>query len=70
MGAYEFQIGGKPAEILLGDIDGDGSVGVVDLTALLAAWGPAGEDCELADLDLDGEVGITDLLVLLANWAA
>ncbi len=44
MGAYEFQ-DGKAAEIILGDIDGDGSVGAVDLAALLAAWGDAGEDC-------------------------
>jgi hypothetical protein len=47
------------------DLDGDGSVGVLDLLAVLAAWGtdPAGPP----DFD-GGGVGITDLLTLLANW--
>jgi hypothetical protein len=36
MGAYEFQ-DGKAAEIVLGDVDGDGSVGAVDLAALRAS---------------------------------
>ncbi|MHC4416623.1 MAG: right-handed parallel beta-helix repeat-containing protein [Planctomycetota bacterium] len=53
----------------LGDIDGDGVVGILDLLALLAAWGdcPVQADCP-ADLDGDGTVGILDLLILLANW--
>ena len=54
----------------LGDLDGDGSVGIVDFLLLLAAWGPCPEQptpCS-ADLDGDGLVGITDLLILLANW--
>ena len=66
-GAYEFQ--GLPADIVtLGDIDGNGVVAVPDLFALLDAWGPAGEPCDLADLDLDGIVSTIDLLILLANW--
>ena len=54
---------------LLGDIDGDGIVGVNDILALLKAWGdcPAGEACQ-ADLDGDGEVGVDDILILIANW--
>ena len=55
-----------------GDVDGDGVVGIVDLLALLAAWGPCG-DCSTpracpADFDGDCEVGIEDFLTLLANW--
>ncbi|MHC4414821.1 MAG: hypothetical protein ACYS0G_06010 [Planctomycetota bacterium] len=50
------------------DIDGDGSVGVSDLLALLASWGPC-KGCP-ADFDGDGNVGVTDLLDLLANWGA
>ncbi len=56
---------------ILGDLDGDGIVAIVDFLALLDAWGPCPADgtrCP-ADLDGDGAVGITDLLVLLANWA-
>ena len=49
-----------------GDFNGDGTVGILDLLALLAAWGtnPGGPP----DLDGDGTVGILDLLTLLANW--
>ena len=48
------------------DIDCDGSVGIIDFLALLAAWGPdAGSG---ADFDFDGTVGIADFLALLANW--
>ncbi len=48
------------------DLDADGSVGILDLLALLAAWGsdPGGPP----DFDGDGTVGILDLLALLANW--
>ena len=56
---------------LPGDIDGDGVVGILDLLALLAAWGdcPVKGECS-ADLDRDGTVGILDLLTLLATWGA
>ncbi len=48
------------------DLDADGTVGILDLLALLAAWGtdPVGPP----DFDGDGVVGILDLLTLLANW--
>jgi hypothetical protein len=52
----------------LGDLDGDGVVGIVDFLALLAAWGPCPAPC-IADLDGDGTVGIIDFLSLLANWS-
>ncbi|MCH8153639.1 MAG: FG-GAP repeat protein [Planctomycetes bacterium] len=52
----------------LADFDRDGNVGILDLLALLAAWGtdPGGPP----DFDGDGNVGILDLLTLLANWGA
>jgi hypothetical protein len=51
---------------LPGDLDGDGVVGVLDLLALLGAWGPnLGHP---ADCDGDGAVGVTDVLILLENW--
>ena len=49
----------------LGDLDGDGTVGIIDLLALLDAWGQVHSS---ADLDGDGVVGITDFLMVLANW--
>ena len=48
------------------DIDGDGTVGIMDFLALLAAWGP--NPGHPADLDGDGVVGILDFLDLLAAW--
>ncbi|MHC4947287.1 MAG: FG-GAP-like repeat-containing protein [Planctomycetota bacterium] len=54
----------------MGDLDGDGTVGVTDSNALLAAWGPcpASGACP-ADLDDDGHVGAEDLLILLGSWS-
>ena len=54
---------------VLGDLDGDGSVGISDLLILLAEWGPCA-DCDDCRADIDGNctVGIADLLILLANW--
>ncbi len=67
MGAYEYQF--DPVEdVIFADLNGDGSVGVVDLLGLLGGWGPCAKGCCLADLDLDGAVGYLDLSLLLANW--
>ena len=71
----ELDAGSNPADPIstpdnVGDLDGDGMVGIVDLLALLAGWGPCPGPplpCP-TDLDGDGSTGITDLLVLLANW--
>ncbi len=48
------------------DLDGDCTVGILDLLSLLAAWGP--NRGHPADFNGDGSVGILDLLALLANW--
>ncbi len=56
----------------LGDLDGDGFVGITDFLILLAAWGPCDAPCPpicTGDLDADCQVGITDFLLLLANWS-
>jgi hypothetical protein len=66
MGAYEHQ--GQAFDVIWGDIDGDGVVGVVDFLFILADWGGCEESCCLSDLDLDGDVGVTDFLLVLANW--
>jgi len=52
---------------VFGDVDCDGTVGITDFLALLAAWGP--NPGHPADLDGDGVVGITDFLFLLASWS-
>ncbi len=53
-------------EPCVGDVDGDGTVGIVDFRDLLAAWGP--NPGHPADLDGDDVVGIIDFLTLLAKW--
>ncbi len=56
---------------VLGDLDGDGIVGISDFLLLLAAWGPCDKPCPpscAADLDDDCTVGINDFLLLIANW--
>ncbi len=72
----ELDAGTDPANPLstppLGDLDGDGLVGITDFLALLAAWGPCPDPCPLtcpADLAGDCKVGSADFLLLLANWS-
>ncbi len=56
---------------LVGDLDGDGFVGITDLNIVLSAWNqtvPPGDP--LADPSGDGFVGIDDLNQVLGNWNA
>jgi hypothetical protein len=58
---------------LIGDLDGDGMVGVLDFLILLSEWGPCPEPCPpfcAADLDNDCNVGVLDFLTLLTNWSS
>ncbi len=58
-------------DAILADLNGDGTVDIVDFLMLLAAWGPCEQPCPpacLGDIDGDCTVGITDMLTLLANW--
>ena len=48
------------------DIDGDGSVNVVDLLAIIDSWG-ACSGC-LEDIDGNGMVDVTDLLTIVGSW--
>ena len=48
------------------DLDGDGQVGVGDILAILAAWGPC-DDCP-EDLDASGVVDFGDVLEVLSAW--
>jgi len=49
----------------MGDIDGDDTVGVGDLLALIDAWGTG---AAAADINGDGAVDTLDLLAVLAAW--
>ena len=60
MGAYEFQ----PPQACPWDCgDGDGSVDIDDIRAVIAQWGTKGT----CDFD-GGGVGINDFLAVIANW--
>jgi len=50
------------------DIDGNDTVDVDDLIALIADWGACG-GC-VSDLNGDGNVGADDLLIVLAAWGS
>ena len=67
MGAYEHP--GTPAECVRpGDVDGNGTVDVLDLIAVLLVFGPCQPECCLADFDLDGAVDPVDLLQVLGAF--
>lgn len=56
-----------------GDLNGDFSVGLSDLTLLLASFGSSVGDPAYnpdADLDGNGSIGLTDLTLFLANFGA
>ena len=55
-----------PGDLVGVGIFPNGVIGVPDLLALLAAWGPC--QCCAADLNGDEAVDVEDLLILLANW--
>lgn len=54
-------------EGVLGDINGDGVVDVIDLLMIISAWGPCSGDCA-EDLNGDGVVDVGDILQLISYW--
>lgn len=60
-------IGDPCAVTCPGDLDGDLTVGMGDLSTLLGDWGSADGPC---DLDRDGIVGSGDLAAVLAVWGS
>jgi hypothetical protein len=50
------------------DVNGDGVVGVDDLLAIIAHWGPWDGPCG-PDLDFDGDVDVDDALLVLSRWS-
>ncbi len=61
-----FQLVGGAGEPCPWDLDGSGTVNILDLLFLLNEWGNKGVPADFNG----GGVGITDLLILLANWGA
>jgi hypothetical protein len=61
-------------EVLAGDIDGDGFVGIADLNVVLSNWnqnnGSTDPPYIPGDINHDGFVGIADLNIVLGNWNA
>ena len=49
----------------IGDVNGDGSVNVIDLSLLLSKWGT---NYTAADFNHDGTVNVIDLSQLLSHW--
>ncbi len=62
MGAYEFS--GSSFNVVFGDLDGNGTVGVNDLMILNGCLGSDDPECCVADLNVDGVVGLADRLLL------
>jgi len=60
----------QPVVIMTGDINGDGVVNVVDLLAVISAWGQcAGCDADIAPLPGgNGMVNVEDLLMVISRW--
>lgn len=55
--------------LLVGDIDGNGTVGSEDMAILLASWGQQSFTLNPADINGDGTVDSIDLSMLIANWS-
>ena len=69
LGSEYFDEGGNvicPPDCV-GDVNGDGQVGVTDLLIVIDQWGVCDDDCS-ADFNGDGTVGVTDLLIVLDAW--
>lgn len=61
LGCYE-----RGPRVVVGDLDGDATVGGSDLAILLGSWGRPGP----ADLDGDGTTDAADLAILLGAWGS
>jgi hypothetical protein len=61
-------VGCQPLNALLGDLDGNGTVGFPDFLALSANFGQMVTSYSAGDVDCNGTVGFPDFLALSANF--
>jgi len=52
------------------DINGDGTVNIVDLSIMATNWGKSGQTFSQGDINGDGVINILDLSILASNWGA
>jgi chitodextrinase len=55
---------------IVGDLNGDGVVNIIDLSILLSHWGATHATPSEGDLNGDGVVNIVDLSILLSHWSS
>lgn len=65
-GSYTIEITVPPCP---GDANGDGMVGLSDISAVIATWGQTVPQGFGADLDGNGVIGIGDIAQILTFWA-
>lgn len=59
---------GPPNPCCPADVDGSGAVDVLDLVAVITAWGSTNDP--VADINDDGFVDVADLTAVIVNWGA
>ena len=59
--------GGSCSSKLVGDINCDGKVDILDFNLLMVAWGDTGTGLA-ADIDHSGVVDLGDFNLLMVNW--
>lgn len=54
-----------PITYILGDVNGDGKISLVDMSALLSKWGKSGTEAGRADINKDGVVNTVDYSLMI-----
>ena len=54
--------------VCYGDIDGSGSVDVIDLIEVIGAWGSCPNQCCPSDINNDGDINVIDLIDVISAW--